>query len=222
LHNQISSVSGAAALGLLLTLLGLAGAAYGLRVYPAFTVLWWGLVLFGIVFGSAMVWLLYRASKPSPLPVTTSTPPVLTAAGPQSETEEHKTRSLELLYDVAASINVSRDLDDLLARFINTLGEVLGAEAASIRLMDEEGHLQLCASFGADTTSFTGNVPDIGSERCVCSRVMREGHLRQPEDVKTCCRCCADVVTSFPQQRDLKLVVVPLQYRNHNFGVLAL
>ena len=36
----------------------------------------------------------------------------------QTERIEQKTRSLQVLYDVAASLNVSRDLNDLLIRFL--------------------------------------------------------------------------------------------------------
>lgn len=65
-----------------------------------------------------------------------------------TEALAHKTRSLQVLYDVAASINIFNDLDDLLTRFLHTLVDVVGARAATVRLLNEEGQMNLVASVG--------------------------------------------------------------------------
>ncbi len=54
-----------------------------------------------------------------------------------TETLAHKTRSLQVLYDVAASVNLFNDLDDLLTRFLHTLIDVVKAQAATVRLLDK-------------------------------------------------------------------------------------
>jgi len=213
---------GGPAFGLVLALLALTAGGYGLSEYPALKAVWWPMVLIWLVAGVGLVWVLYQRASGS---VTGADKVVanrtqMPVARP--EAFEHKTRSLELLYDVAASINVSRDLDDLLRRFLNALSDVLGADAASIRLTDKEGRLVLRASFGVETSKFLAGAPELDSDHCVCGKVMAEGHLRKPDNVETCCRCCGAVVEEFPDHRELKMVVVPLQYRNHIFGVLAL
>jgi len=135
---------------------------------------------------------------------------------------ERASRSLELLYDVAASINVSRDLKELLQRFLHTLNQALGAEASLIRLVMSDGGLQLMASVGIDPDQLQRNPPELDAAYCTCGKVLREGHVRQQADVASCCRCCATVAGFYPAARNLRMVVVPLQYRNKVFGVYNL
>lgn len=65
-----------------------------------------------------------------------------------TETLAQKTRSLQVLYDVAASVNLFNDLDDLLTRFLHTLIDVVKAQAATVRLLDKDGQMRLVASVG--------------------------------------------------------------------------
>lgn len=58
-----------------------------------------------------------------------------------------KTRSLQILYDLSASINYSGNMDDLLGKFLNTICDVANAEAASVRLY-EDNHFRLVRSHG--------------------------------------------------------------------------
>lgn len=57
----------------------------------------------------------------------------------QTRVLAQKSRSLQVLYDVAASVNIFNDLDDLLTRFLHTLADVVKAQAASVRLLDPDG-----------------------------------------------------------------------------------
>lgn len=54
-----------------------------------------------------------------------------------------KTRLLEILYDIAASISVSRDLDDILTRFLRLSTDITSAKAAVVRLTTLEGEMRL-------------------------------------------------------------------------------
>ncbi len=65
-----------------------------------------------------------------------------------TESLAQKTRSLQVLYDVAASINIFNDLEDLLTRFLHTLIDVVKARAAAVRLLDKDGQMRLVASVG--------------------------------------------------------------------------
>ena len=70
----------------------------------------------------------------------------------QTEQSAQKTRALEVLYDAAASINISKNLEDLLLRFLPTLKEVLQAEAVTVRLANVDGQMRLIGSLGLDNT----------------------------------------------------------------------
>ena len=220
LHDQSRREAGRLALGLVLA--GLAGAVFGISRYPDLTGFWWALIVGLLAVGAG---LLLRSPQPrgdnrrqDQAQGGRDDEP---ASGLVPRTVEPKTRSLELLYDVAASINVSRDLDDLLVRFINTLSDTLGAVAASIRLTDDNGQLRLVTSFGVDPGQLSGPA-DLSADHCVCGKVMQQGHLQEQIDIERCCECCGIIAEDFPDKRDLRMVVVPLQYRNHVFGVLAL
>ena len=61
-----------------------------------------------------------------------------------------KTRSLEILYDVASSLSKSRTLEELLENFLDTFVQLFDARAAMVRLVTENGQLRLVASRGLD------------------------------------------------------------------------
>ncbi len=48
-----------------------------------------------------------------------------------------KKRHLSVLYEVASCINRADSLEDLLNRFLHTLKDVVNAEAATVRLLDQ-------------------------------------------------------------------------------------
>jgi two-component system nitrate/nitrite sensor histidine kinase NarX len=66
----------------------------------------------------------------------------------QTERLQEKNRSLEMLYDIAATVNASRELDDLLERTARKLMEVVGACGATVRLRTKEGQMRLSKSIG--------------------------------------------------------------------------
>lgn len=137
----------------------------------------------------------------------------------QTENLQQKTRSLEMLYDVAASINVSRDLNDLLARFLRTLSDAMGARAASIRLAEGD-QLRLITSTGVEQSDGMVSSRPMATRDCLCARVATEGYTRIENWQAGCCgEIAAGLVT---ERSPLKMVIVPLQYRNRTFGVYNL
>ncbi|RKZ37027.1 MAG: hypothetical protein DRQ37_02855 [Gammaproteobacteria bacterium] len=70
-----------------------------------------------------------------------------TVAG-QTERLQEKNRSLEVLYAVAAAVNASRDLDELLECSAETLMQAVGGYAAVIRLRDADGQMKLHKRIG--------------------------------------------------------------------------
>ena len=67
----------------------------------------------------------------------------------QTERLQQKNQSLELLYEIAAAINTSDALEDLLERSAEKLLPCVGGDAATIHLYNEDNELQMIKSVGA-------------------------------------------------------------------------
>ena len=135
-----------------------------------------------------------------------------------TEHMSQKTRSLAILYDVAASINVARDLDDLLGKCLDTLVEAVGAKAGAVRLLGRDGQMRLVASRGlADEIVERERV--LPAQSCLCGQaVVKNGVLVQSEMAP----CTRRVGRPFFSEDDYYMVVVPLQYRGRTLGVYNL
>lgn len=131
---------------------------------------------------------------------------------------EQKTRSLEIIYDVAASINVSRDLEDLLTRFLHTLKDVVHARAALVRLVTDDGQMRLVSGIGLDD-DLMAREQLIPSESCLCGSAYNEGKVLFQHDIKDCDKI---IGRAFFGKEDVGMVVVPLQYRDRTLGVYNL
>lgn len=131
---------------------------------------------------------------------------------------ERKTRSLEILYDVAASINAFRDLDDLLTRFLHTLKQVTQSRAATVRILDDNENMRLVASEGlAAGLAHREHVMD--AHRCLCGNAALSGAIRCQTDLRSCERI---VDHEFFPDEDLLMVAIPLQYQGKVLGVYNL
>ncbi len=136
----------------------------------------------------------------------------------QTEHLARKTHSLEILYDVAASINAFRDLDDLLTRFLHTLKQVTQARAATVRILDDESHMRLVASEGLGAgIAHREHVMD--AHRCLCGNAALSGSIRCQTDLSHCERI---VEHEFFPNEDLLMLAVPLQYQGTILGVYNL
>jgi len=136
----------------------------------------------------------------------------------QTEHIKEKTRSLEVLYDVAASINSSRDLDDLLTRFLHTLKEVVHARAATVRLLGKDNQMRLVASLGL-SKEVIHKEQLLPSSECLCGQVVEEGTVLTYSDLSHCDRLAG---TRFFDGEDIGMIAVPLQYRGRTLGVYNL
>ncbi len=131
---------------------------------------------------------------------------------------KHETRSLEILYDVAASINSSRDLDDLLTRFLHTLKEVVHARAATVRLLTNDDRMRLVASIGLND-EVVAREQFMPAHKCLCGQAATEGVIRSDDNVNTCDRL---IGTPFFADGQVEMIAVPLQYRGRTLGVYNL
>jgi two-component system nitrate/nitrite sensor histidine kinase NarX len=138
-----------------------------------------------------------------------------------SEKTEHikqKARTLEIIYDVAASINVSRDLDDLLTRFLHTLKEVVNARAAVVRLVEDEENMRLVASTGLDE-EVVAREQSLPVAACLCGSAYDKGTVQYQPDITKCDKIIGH---SFFDDKNIGMIAVPLQYRDKTLGVYNL
>jgi len=136
----------------------------------------------------------------------------------QTQHIEQKTRSLEIIYDVAASINVSRDLDDLLTRFLHTLKEVVHARAAVVRLVEDEENMRLVASTGLDE-EVVSREQSLPVDACLCGSAYDKGSVQYQPDITKCDKIIGH---SFFDDKNVGMIAVPLQYRDKTLGVYNL
>jgi len=136
----------------------------------------------------------------------------------QTDRIEHETRSLEILYDVAASINSSRDLDDLLTRFLHTLKEVVHARAATVRLLTHDQQMRLVASIGL-SDEVVAREQLMPSQPCLSGQVAIDGVIRNDTSVHECDQLGDTPL--FPED-NIEVITVPLQYRERTLGVYNL
>ncbi|CAK0738871.1 Sensor protein [Gammaproteobacteria bacterium] len=136
----------------------------------------------------------------------------------QTERLAQKTHSLQVLYDIASSINSARDMDDLLTRFLRTLTELVGAVAATVRLVTSDNQMRLVASFGLD--------PDIVERerlvpmtRCLCGSAVTSGELKSQPDIRLCAKLNNRPLLPI---EGIEVIAVPLMYRDRVLGIYNL
>ncbi len=130
---------------------------------------------------------------------------------------EQKDHTLEIVYDVAASINSSRDLDELLTRFLKTLTNVVNARAAVVRLITDDGQMRLISSLGLDE-ELMQKEQLLPSEQCLCGNAYREDEVYYQKIGK----CDKIIGRAFFDSDDIGMIAVPLQYRDKTLGVYNL
>ena len=138
----------------------------------------------------------------------------------QTKHIERKTHSLEVIYDIAANINISRDLDDLLTRFLFTLKDVVHARAAVVRLSTDDDQMRLVASIGIDE-DLMERAQVIPSDECLCGIAYKDGDIHFQDNVQ---RCNKIIGREFfdDTDEDIGMIAVPLQYRGKTLGVYNL
>ncbi len=130
---------------------------------------------------------------------------------------EQKTQSLSILYDVAASINISSSLDDLLKRFLRTLTSVIQAEAGAVRLMNSDSKMELVASIGFDD-DLIEKERFMPAESCICGNTENCDELVYQDSLLPCGKKVGHKFFG----SEMGLIVVPLQYQGNTLGVYNL
>ncbi len=136
----------------------------------------------------------------------------------QTKRFEQKANSLQVLYDVAASLNASRDLKDLLTRFLHTMRDIVNAKAGTVRLLNNEGLMELVANIGLDE-AVVEQERLVPVQRCLCGNAVTGGEVLFQSDLNPCNQWLGRPLLNEP---DLEMIAVPLQYHGKNLGVYNL
>jgi two-component system nitrate/nitrite sensor histidine kinase NarX len=123
------------------------------------------------------------------------------------------------LYDVAACINQSHNLDELLQRFLETLTTVVNAKAATVRLLDKDDQMRLVASIGL-SDEIVKKEELLPAPNCLCGKALTDAKVMVNTDIKQCGLKIGD--TFFEDEDDIEMLAIPLQYRGKTLGVYNL
>lgn len=129
-----------------------------------------------------------------------------------------KTRSLEILYDIASTQSKARTLEELLENFLDTFVQLFDARAAMVRLVTENGQLHLVASRGLDPQVMERE--ELMPLDCsLCGTTAASGSVHVQKGTQPC-----SVILGQPLLKDdcREFVAVPIQYHDQTLGVYNL
>lgn len=129
-----------------------------------------------------------------------------------------KTQSLDILYDVASSLNRPGGLDKQLENFLDTFVSLVDAVAATIRLHPDSDNRQRTASRGLEAQLANDALLDTKCPHCGWESSSGRLHFQHGPGLM-----CAKVAG--PQQLNSQfreLVVVPIRYQDNLLGVYGL
>lgn len=126
-----------------------------------------------------------------------------------------KTASLKILYDVAASVNQADNLDELLLRYLRVLKEMSNGMAASVRLVQEDGHMRLVGAIGLNDVLLREQQL-LPLELCVCGSALSPGDILCEHEERHCVRRLGRNMFG---SDEIELVRVPLEYHDDVLGM---
>lgn len=136
----------------------------------------------------------------------------------QTQRLEKKNTSLEIIYDVAASSNTARDINELMVRYLETMANILDAHAGTVRLMNDDNYMYLIGSTGIDNP-VAEKERVVPIERCLCA----QNYSQRVISCKNKRFLCGNLLySSLPYGDKTYAIAIPLQYRNQTLGIYNL
>ncbi|MFK5893756.1 MAG: histidine kinase [Pseudomonadota bacterium] len=126
--------------------------------------------------------------------------------------------SLNILYEVATTINESKNMDELLSRFLNILVKLTSAHAGTVRLKTDDDKLRMVASIGL-SKDFIKEECIVPINRCLCGNTFTSGKTGQNESVEKCSKLSGTTLFS---NKDPGIISVPIEYQGSNIGIYNL
>ena len=136
----------------------------------------------------------------------------------QTHKVEEKNHSLNILYEVATSINRSKDLDDLLSRFLYMLINLTNAKAGTVRLRTDDDQLKMVASQGLDK-QFVEEERLVPIQRCLCGTSLTQGSVECGVSIKNCTKLSGTMLFG---GSDAEIIAVPLEHQGVHLGIYNL
>ena len=125
---------------------------------------------------------------------------------------------LEILYDISAAINASRDLDDLLERFMQTLQPLFDAHAVTIRLTTDEGDMHLLASQGLHREVLKCEEL-LAVQNDLWDKTIKKGSILLEHNLQP----CSEILKTTSCNKDsLCMISVPVRHFSRVLGVYTL
>ncbi|MDH5258498.1 MAG: histidine kinase [Gammaproteobacteria bacterium] len=132
----------------------------------------------------------------------------------QSFRTAQKSNSLSILYDVAKSINQSKDLETLLSHFMFTLKNLTHARGASVRILTADNQLRLIAQSGLSKEAIEAE-NCISIDTCICGESAKQGLIKS-QPIKLCEKL---IKTNIFDDDSLSTIAVPMMYRGKCLGI---
>lgn len=127
-----------------------------------------------------------------------------------------KTRSLSILYDVANSINLSRDVDSLLSQFLYNMTELVDAQAAVAYLIKPESQIEVLTHINCNEEIITQH-----GKHCLFNQTTS----LKPGDAGVLgiklIDCDDATCKKYFHGKDIHILIVPLQYQEHLLGAYS-
>tara|TARA_R110002049_G_scaffold182041_1_gene349558 strand:- start:18690 stop:20219 length:1530 start_codon:yes stop_codon:yes gene_type:complete len=124
-----------------------------------------------------------------------------------------KTRSLSILYDVANSINLSRDVSSLLSQFLFNLTELVDAQAAVAYLINENNEVELLTHINGIEELIAGHARHCLINHSSNTKEDGFGILK----IKLL-DCDDEFCKKYFQDEQICILIVPLQYQEKLLG----
>ena len=136
----------------------------------------------------------------------------------QTITLQRKTRSLEILYDVATHSNSVRNIEELLAAFLNTLTEIVYAHAGTVRLVTDDNKMRLVGSVGIDN-ELAEKIRLVPIEHCLCAQEFSENMILCKNSFENCHNQLDSMLFAGDKMEN---IAIPLRYQNNTLGIYNL
>ena len=127
-----------------------------------------------------------------------------------------KTRSLSILYDVANSINLSRDVDSLLSQFLYNMTELVDAQAAVAYLIKDENEVELLTHINCNEEIIAQH-----GKHCLLNQANTLKHENLGVLNIKLLDCDDEICKQYFKDQKIYILIVPLQYQEHLLGAYS-
>ncbi|MES9959973.1 MAG: histidine kinase [Sedimenticola sp.] len=126
-----------------------------------------------------------------------------------------QTSAVNILYDVASSINQVGDMDSLLLRYLVVLKEIVHGKAATVQLATNQEQMRLVGSVGLDDVPMTEQ-DQLPVPLCQCGKALSSGDVLCEHDAR---ECSLRNNRRMYSTSEMEVIEVPLAYHRDQLGL---